>query len=262
MQINSAMTYNSLASQAPQSVAGASASLSQNSAPTISAKQNLNSQPSQSINVSPTQKTNTDSSSNQEKNISSVSTENIADKKEEIQVKQVIDQLKARDTEVRAHEMAHLMVAGQYARGMSFTYQTGPDGKRYAIGGEVGIDTSPISGDPQATLEKARIIQQAALAPAEPSSQDQRVAQAAQQMMTQAMVELRQEKDNSETNLNENKDDVTIKENQSVDSHPENSIRPNSKPLSLDINNNQNDFPLAAMERQQFDVRLQINNPA
>ena len=77
--------------------------------------------------------------------------------------------MKARDAEVRAHEMAHLVVAGQYARGMSFTYETGPDGKNYAVAGEVGIDTSPVNGDPQATIEKARVIQRAALASPQPS---------------------------------------------------------------------------------------------
>ena len=87
--------------------------------------------------------------------------------------------------------MAHLAAAGSYARGgMSFTYQTGPDGKRYAIGGEVGIDTSPVSGDPEATLQKAMVIQRVALAPAEPSAQDQKVAQSAIKMMAQARMEI------------------------------------------------------------------------
>ncbi|BBP44170.1 putative metalloprotease CJM1_0395 family protein [Thiosulfativibrio zosterae] len=107
------------------------------------------------------------------------------------QVAQVISQLKARDTEVRAHEMAHLSTAGSYARGgMSFSYQTGPDGKQYAVGGEVGIDTSPVSGDPQATLQKAQVIQRAALAPAQPSGQDIKVAAAAQKMMIDARAEM------------------------------------------------------------------------
>ncbi|MBO1923105.1 putative metalloprotease CJM1_0395 family protein [Thiomicrorhabdus sp. 6S3-12] len=106
------------------------------------------------------------------------------------QVEQVISQLKSRDREVRAHEMAHLSVAGAYARGMSFTYQTGPDGKRYAIGGEVGIDTSAVANNPEATLQKAIVIQNAALAPAEPSAQDMRVASAASQMMMQARAEM------------------------------------------------------------------------
>lgn len=109
----------------------------------------------------------------------------------EAEIAQVISQLKARDTEVRAHEMAHLAAAGSYSTGgMSFSYQTGPDGRQYAVGGEVGIDTSPIAGDPEATMMKAQVIQRAALAPAEPSAQDIKVASMATQMMAQARVEI------------------------------------------------------------------------
>lgn len=104
-----------------------------------------------------------------------------------------IQELAARDREVRAHEQAHASVAGQYARGTSYTYQRGPDGVSYAIGGEVQIDTSPIPGDPEATLRKAQQIRRAANAPAEPSSQDARVAAQAAQMEQQARVELRQQ---------------------------------------------------------------------
>lgn len=104
---------------------------------------------------------------------------------------QVVRELSARDREVRAHEQAHLAAAGPYATGgPSFTYQTGPDGQRYAVGGEVGIDTSPVAGDPQATLNKARAIMAAASAPAEPSSQDRAVAAAAAAMAAQAQAEL------------------------------------------------------------------------
>lgn len=112
----------------------------------------------------------------------------------EAEMAQVISQLKARDTEVRAHEMAHLAAAGSYSTGgMSFSYQTGPDGRQYAVGGEVGIDTSPISGDPEATIMKAQVVQRAALAPAEPSAQDVKVASMASQMMAQARVEIQAE---------------------------------------------------------------------
>ena len=62
----------------------------------------------------------------------------------EQEVKQV-QELKARDREVRAHEAAHLAAAGSLATGVSFTYQRGPDGVQYAVGGEVGIDTSPVA---------------------------------------------------------------------------------------------------------------------
>jgi len=40
--------------------------------------------------------------------------------------------------------------AGAYAlRGAAFGYQTGPDGKRYAVASEVHIDTAPVVGDQQ-----------------------------------------------------------------------------------------------------------------
>jgi hypothetical protein len=104
---------------------------------------------------------------------------------------QQVAELKNRDREVRAHEQAHMAVAGPYARGgPTFSYQEGPDGKQYAVGGEVSIDTSPVSGDPEATIQKAQQIRAAALAPARPSGQDQRVAAAATQMEAQARAEL------------------------------------------------------------------------
>src|SRR5690554_5745273 len=95
---------------------------------------------------------------------------------------QVVEQLKARDREVPAHEMAHLAAAGGLATsGASFTYQRGPDGVSYATGGEVNIDVS--RGDtPEDTLRRAQIIRAAALAPAEPSGQDRSVAAKATQM--------------------------------------------------------------------------------
>lgn len=37
-------------------------------------------------------------------------------------------------------------------------YKTGPDGVKYAVSGEVLIDTSRVPGDPQATLQKAQLI--------------------------------------------------------------------------------------------------------
>lgn len=101
--------------------------------------------------------------------------------------------LKIRDREVRQHEQAHLAAAGGLATsGANFTYQRGPDGVNYAIGGEVSIDTSAGS-TPEETLRRARIIQAAAQAPADPSSQDQAVAAKGAQMARQAQAELAQE---------------------------------------------------------------------
>ncbi|MGW8393268.1 putative metalloprotease CJM1_0395 family protein [Pseudoduganella sp. HUAS MS19] len=101
-----------------------------------------------------------------------------------------IDQLKARDLKVRQHEQAHLAAAGSLATsGATYTYQRGPDGVNYAVGGEVNIDTSP-GRTPEETIAKARQVQAAALAPADPSGQDRSVAARAAQMAQQAQVEL------------------------------------------------------------------------
>jgi hypothetical protein len=109
--------------------------------------------------------------------------------------KKEVDDLKQRDREVRTHESTHIGAAGGYAKGgATYSYQTGPDGKRYAVGGEVQIDTSPVKGDPQATILKMQVIKQAALAPASPSSQDRAVAAAAAQNESQARQELAQKK--------------------------------------------------------------------
>lgn len=104
-----------------------------------------------------------------------------------------IQKLAATDREVRAHEAAHAAVGGQHAGSASFSYQQGPDGKRYAVAGEVPIDLSAVSGDPAATLKKAQTVRAAALAPADPSPQDLQVAAAATQMELKAKTELRQQ---------------------------------------------------------------------
>lgn len=102
-----------------------------------------------------------------------------------------IETLKRRDREVKAHETAHLAAAGQYARGgISFSYTRGPDGRLYAVGGEVSIDSTPVSGDPQATLRKAQQVRAAALAPAQPSATDRAVAARAVQIATAARAEI------------------------------------------------------------------------
>ncbi|MCH7496345.1 MAG: hypothetical protein IH971_00635 [Candidatus Marinimicrobia bacterium] len=106
-----------------------------------------------------------------------------------------VEELKRRDTAVRRHEQAHVAAAGRYARGgANFQYVLGPDGKLYAVGGEVQIDTSEVPDDPQATIQKAQTVRRAALAPSNPSSQDQRVAAAATQMEFNARMELAQER--------------------------------------------------------------------
>lgn len=102
----------------------------------------------------------------------------------------LVAELQRVDRQVRAHEQAHLAAAGGLARGVSFRCATGPDGRRYAVGGEVRIDTAPVKGDPQATVRKAQQIRAAANAPANPSAQDRAVAAQASAMEAQARQEL------------------------------------------------------------------------
>jgi hypothetical protein len=102
-----------------------------------------------------------------------------------------VEKLQKRDKEVKAHEMAHLMAAGAFARGGAhYDYEVGPDGKRYAVGGEVSIDISKIANDPKATIQKMRTVERAALAPASPSAQDRRVAADAEQAQIEAQLQL------------------------------------------------------------------------
>ena len=105
---------------------------------------------------------------------------------------QQVRELQARDREVRQHERAHQAAAGGYARGgASFEQQKGPDGRSYAVGGEVQIDTAPVPGDPAATIRKMQQVRRAALAPRQPSSQDRRVAAEAAAKEAEARAELR-----------------------------------------------------------------------
>lgn len=122
------------------------------------------------------------------------------------QQQRIIQQLKARDQEVRAHEAAHIAAGRPYINsGPSYTYQTGPDGRSYAIGGEVGLDTSAVANDPVATLRKAQTVQRAALAPVEPSPQDLRVASNAAQLAAQARIDIAAQR-RQETQPDENQD--------------------------------------------------------
>lgn len=100
-----------------------------------------------------------------------------------------VEQLKQTDHEVRQHERAHEVAGGPYTGSASYDYQAGPDGKRYAVAGEVPIDYGPIKGNPQATVEKMQTVISAALAPAEPSSKDLQVAAQARQYLLEAKLE-------------------------------------------------------------------------
>ena len=103
---------------------------------------------------------------------------------------QQVQDLVERDKEVRTHEQAHQSAGGEYASSPTYQFTQGPDGKRYATGGEVQIDTSVVPGDPAATIAKMQQIRAAALAPAEPSAQDLAVARSAAASEAKARKEL------------------------------------------------------------------------
>lgn len=104
-----------------------------------------------------------------------------------------VSELQQRDAEVKTHEQQHAAVGGQYAGAPSYTYERGPDGKRYAVGGAVSIDVAPVKGDPEATIRKMEVVRRAALAPAQPSSADRAIAADAAQKSAQARAELAQQ---------------------------------------------------------------------
>ncbi|MDY0233119.1 MAG: putative metalloprotease CJM1_0395 family protein [Sulfurimonas sp.] len=105
--------------------------------------------------------------------------------------KRLVLDLQSRDAEVRAHEAAH-QSGGAATGGASYTYQKGPDGRMYAIGGEVSISYKSGS-TPQETIANADAVIAAALAPANPSGQDLAVASSANMMKIKAQQQLAQE---------------------------------------------------------------------
>ena len=103
---------------------------------------------------------------------------------------QQVQQLKEIDRKVRAHEKAHLLVGADLVRGgPTFSYTSGPDNKLYAVAGEVSIDTRP-GRTPEETIPKVEHIRATALAPADPSPADRRVAAQATRMEGEARIEL------------------------------------------------------------------------
>ncbi|MCU7553531.1 putative metalloprotease CJM1_0395 family protein [Alteromonas sp. ASW11-19] len=105
------------------------------------------------------------------------------------QEQQEVQRLKERDKEVRTHEKAHAAIGGQYAGAPQYQLTTGPDGKRYATDGEVSIDISD-ARSPEQTLRKMQQVRAAALAPAQPSAQDLKVAAEASQKAFEARQDI------------------------------------------------------------------------
>lgn len=121
----------------------------------------------------------------------------------------VIKQLQTRDQEVRQHELAHASAGGSATGAPSYSFEVGPDGKKYATSGEVSVDLSTVPNDPQATITKMQKIHAAALAPANPSTQDTRVAATASRIILEAQSEILSQK-------NETSDTITRSQNGST----------------------------------------------
>jgi hypothetical protein len=103
-----------------------------------------------------------------------------------------VRELQKRDQEVRAHEAAHRSAAGGLVSGGSYSYKQGPDGRSYAVSGEVSI-RMPSSNSPEERVRQAETVRRAALAPADPSPQDRQVAAQASAMAAQARSEVQAE---------------------------------------------------------------------
>lgn len=141
---------------------------------------------------------------------------------------QEISQLKARDAEVRAHEQAHIAAAaGLRTSAPSFNYETGPDGKKYAIGGEVNISFTR-SDDLQEDIQNAETMKAAALAPAQPSGQDMSVAKNADKIIEEDRQKLAQQ--GTEPEVNDKSEEPTNKIGNSEDEVADADVKADNKP--------------------------------
>lgn len=195
---------------------------------------------------------NSDAQDNEHNHPEKDSHEQHKDYEEFIEQKE-IQQLKQRDAEVRTHEQAHAAVGGPFTGAPSYTFDVGPDGKKYAVSGEVSVDLSPIDGDPQATIAKMQKVHAAALAPANPSVQDTKVAAKAAQLIIEAQSELLAQKsadesEDDESNNNVNRRNGSFEPQQSLAEEDENSSVRLSKEFDQAMNDNlkaQEQYPSA-----------------
>ncbi|WP_139470901.1 putative metalloprotease CJM1_0395 family protein [Campylobacter armoricus] len=143
----------------------------------------------------------------------------------EEEVRQVRE-LEKIDREVKAHEAAHMAAGGALAGGASYGYTRGPDNRMYAIEGEVPIKMQK-GNTPEETIANAMQIIAAAMAPADPSPQDYKVAANAMQMQNEARIEQAKKKAEELKAQNEkdtNKNDKEYNTNsQAIKSYTQNS---------------------------------------
>ncbi|KYG90142.1 hypothetical protein A0U40_07835 [[Bacillus] sp. KCTC 13219] len=123
---------------------------------------------------------------------SNLQQDKIQEKIETPETKAHLRQLQMTEDEVKAHEQAHKAAGASVTGTVSYTYTKGPDDQLYVSGGEVSIQV-PTSGTDDETIKILEQVRKAALAPAQPSPQDLRVAASAtaqiQQVQTGTTVE-------------------------------------------------------------------------
>lgn len=112
-----------------------------------------------------------------------------------------VSRLRRRDAAVYRRARTQLNAAGHHAVAAYYTYQLGPDGKRYAVDGAVQLDLTPVKGDPRATKQKAEQVRLAALAPFDVSAAERRMATKAALLAKEAQQELDRQNSAQRTDL-------------------------------------------------------------
>ncbi len=129
--------------------------------------------------------------------------------KEKLEVKE----MEHRERGIRRHEQEHLMAARDMGIGSpSFQYKRGPDGKKYAVHGEVNIDASLVGSEPAETIDKALKMQRSALAPSDPSAKDMDVAARARSIEAKAHRKLSREEVQESATQNETREKQALGE--------------------------------------------------
>lgn len=95
-------------------------------------------------------------------------------KVDENDYQRVLQKFKSTDERIRSHEQDH--AASGLTRGaIQYNYQMGPDGKMYAVGGSVRLDTS-VPNDPKEAQFKLDKIKDAASGATQMSGADAQIA--------------------------------------------------------------------------------------
>lgn len=111
-------------------------------------------------------------------------------KYDEKDYQRVIDKFENLDAKTKVHEQAHA-ANGTTTAPIQYNYQVGPDGKLYASGGSVRLDTS-IPDDEGAANAKLEELKDASSAPSQLSAADAQIARTANlnKMLLQAQGEV------------------------------------------------------------------------